>query len=78
MPTVLRAAGFRFFFYSGDRGEPPHVHVESDGQIAKFWLNPVRMHNSGGFSRDAIRRIQKIVEENRKRFLRSWHEHFDD
>jgi hypothetical protein len=28
MPTVLRSGPYRFFFYSADRGEPPHVHVE--------------------------------------------------
>jgi hypothetical protein len=77
MPTVLRVAGFRFFFYSGDRGEPAHVHAEKDDQTAKFWLDPVRMHGSGGFNRDEIRRIQKIVEENRESFLRSWNECFD-
>ena len=26
MPTVLRHGPYRFFFYSGDRDEPPHVH----------------------------------------------------
>src|SRR5262245_19824181 len=30
MPTVLRVGPFRFFFYAGDGGEPPHVHVERD------------------------------------------------
>jgi hypothetical protein len=78
VPTILREAGFRFFFYSGDRGEPPHVHVEKDDHTAKFWLDPVRMHGSGGFNREEIRRIQRIVEENREDFLRSWHEHFND
>jgi hypothetical protein len=28
MPTVLKSGGYRLFFYSGDGGEPPHVHVE--------------------------------------------------
>ena len=25
MPTVLRVCPYRFFFYAGDRDEPPHV-----------------------------------------------------
>ena len=25
MPTVLRTSGFRFFFYSLDGSEPPHI-----------------------------------------------------
>lgn len=30
MPTVLRSGPYRFFFYAGDRDEPPHVHIERD------------------------------------------------
>lgn len=54
MPTVLRSGPYRFFFYSGDRREPPHVHVERDDSRAKLWLNPVRLQASGGFSRAEI------------------------
>jgi hypothetical protein len=34
MPTVLRSGPYRFFFYSGDAGEPSHVHIERDGSVA--------------------------------------------
>jgi Domain of unknown function (DUF4160) len=47
MPTVLRIESYRFFFYAGDRDEPPHVHVESDDKIAKFWLDPIRLQSVG-------------------------------
>jgi hypothetical protein len=43
MPTVLRSGPYRLFFYSGDRGEPPHVHVERESSVAKVWLDPVRL-----------------------------------
>jgi len=46
MPTVLRVGPYRFFFYAGDREEPPHVHVERDDNIAKFWLDPIRLKSS--------------------------------
>jgi len=36
LPTVLRSGPYRFFFYSADRDEPPHVHVEHQGDIAQF------------------------------------------
>ncbi|MCI0750676.1 MAG: DUF4160 domain-containing protein [Flammeovirgaceae bacterium] len=29
MPTVLRIGPFRFHFYSDERNEPPHIHVET-------------------------------------------------
>ncbi|MDQ3013392.1 MAG: DUF4160 domain-containing protein [Acidobacteriota bacterium] len=64
MPTVLRIGPYRFFFYAGDRNEPPHIHVERDSSISKFWLDPVRLQSSGGFGGSAINRIQKLVEEN--------------
>lgn len=77
MPTVLRIGPYRFFFYAGDRDEPPHMHVERDDNIAKFWLDPVRLQNSGGFRRTEINRIQKLVEENLESSLRSWNEYFN-
>ncbi|MDO8706476.1 MAG: DUF4160 domain-containing protein [Sulfuricaulis sp.] len=64
MPTVLRSGPYRFFFYAGDRNEPQHTHVERDDKIAKFWLSPVRLQNSGGFNRSEINRILKIIVEH--------------
>ena len=78
MPTVLRVGRYRFFFFSNENNEPPHIHVERDDYTAKFWLDPIRLETSGGFSRGDIRRIQDIVTENRERLLRSWHDYFSD
>jgi hypothetical protein len=75
MPTVLRIGPYRFFFYSGDCAEPPHIHIERDNQVAKFWLDPVRLQKSGGFSAVEINRIQKLVQEHEPELLRSWNEH---
>ena len=77
MPTALRTGPYRFFFYAGDRDEPPHMHVERDANTAKFWLDPIRLQNSGGFSRTEINRIQELVEENRGDLLESWNEFFN-
>ena len=76
MPTVLRIGLYRFFFYAGDREEPPHIHVERENSTVKFWLDPVRLQRSGGFRRSEINRIQTLVEENREHLLRSWDEFF--
>lgn len=77
MPTVLRIGPYRFFFYSGDRSEPQHVHVERENNLAKFWLTPVILQRSGGFSRNEINRIRILVEENREMLARSWNEYFN-
>jgi hypothetical protein len=76
MPTILRNGPYRFFFYATDRYEPPHIHVEREDNKAKFWLDPVRLHQSGGFNRAEINRIPKLVEENREIMLRGWNEYF--
>ncbi len=78
MPTVLRAGPYRFFFFSADRDEPPHVHVERDERRAKFWLRPVRLQESGGFSRTELRRAQTMVQENAEQLLRAWDEFFTE
>lgn len=75
MPTVLRSGPYRFFF-SGDREEPPHVHVERDRNRAKLWLDPVRLQESGGFRSPEIRRIEGLVREHQVLLLRKWNEFF--
>ncbi len=78
MPTVLRIGPYRLFFYASDRGEPPHVHVERGDDFAKFWLDPVRLQASGGFRRAELRHVQRLVERNRERLLRSWDDYFNE
>ena len=76
MPTVLRVGPFRFFFYAGDGGEPPHVDVERDNCEAKFWLDPVRLERSYGFKRKELGRISELVTEHSAELLESWDEFF--
>ena len=76
MPTILRVGPYRFFFYASDRDEPPHVHVEREDNVAKFWLDPVRLQSNGGFSRPEIARIGKVVSEHQSKFLEAWNEYF--
>lgn len=66
---------YRFFFFAGDRGEPPHVHIEHDHAVAKFWVNPVRFDSSGGFSRKELNQIRGHVEHNQELLLRSWNDY---
>jgi hypothetical protein len=76
VPTVLRSGPYRFFFYAGDRDEPQHIHVERDDRIAKFWLDPVRLQSSGGFTRVEIARIEKVVTDRRFELMEAWNEYF--
>ena len=51
MPMVPDIPGpYRFFFYSFDCHEPPHVHVRRERMVCKFWLTPVALSMNHGFS----------------------------
>jgi hypothetical protein len=76
MPTVFRTGAYRYFFYAGDRDEPYHVHVERDDKVAKFWLDPIRLHNSGGFNRLELKQIRSIIEKKRESIMEAWNEYF--
>jgi hypothetical protein len=77
MPTVLRVGPYRFYFYAGDRDEPPHIHAERDECEAKYWLGPVRLQHCHGFSASELRQLERIVTENEQLLLEKWHEFFD-
>ena len=76
MPTVLKVGPYRFFFYSGDGQEPPHIHVEHDANVAKFWLDPVRLARSHGYRRADLRDINRLVNEHVEKLLEAWNEYF--
>ncbi|MBI2778807.1 MAG: DUF4160 domain-containing protein [Gammaproteobacteria bacterium] len=73
---MLRVGPYRFFFYAGDGNEPVHIHIERDDKIAKFWLDPIRLQSSGGFSRVEIGQIQKIINEYHLQLAEAWHGYF--
>jgi hypothetical protein len=76
MPTVRRAGPYRFFFFSNEGLEPPHVHVERDRALAKFWLAPVALASSTGFPARELSRIEQLVSENQQEFQEAWREFF--
>jgi len=78
MPTVLCHKGFRFFFYSHESDEPPHVHVEHSDNVAKYWLEPVQLASSHGFRSHELKRLRALVLEHRVLFEEAWHAHFGD
>ncbi|MBI1723557.1 MAG: DUF4160 domain-containing protein [Gemmatimonadetes bacterium] len=78
MPTVLRSGPYRLFFFSADREEPRHVHVERDECRAKFWLDPIRLHDSTGFTPAELGRIDKLVGEHADQLRKAWDDFFAD
>lgn len=74
MPTIARIGPYRFFFYGNEGLEPPHVHVQRERRLAKFWLDPVGLARSARFAAHELNRIRKLVIENRQRFLEAWND----
>ena len=78
MPTALRIEGFRFYFYSHEPNEPPHVHVDKAGASAKVWLEPVALARNIGFKPRDLRIILAYASEHRAQLLEAWHDFFGD
>lgn len=76
MPTILRTQGFRFFSYSLENGEPPHIHVTHGGKTAKYWLDPVELASSEDFRAHELNQVRALVAGHRAEFRRRWDEYF--
>lgn len=76
MPTVLTVEGFRFFFYSNENDEPPHIHVEKAEGIAKIWLSPVRVEYMSGLTPRQQSVVMEHCNKNLELFKKKWDEHF--
>ena len=76
MPRIGGIPGpYRLFFTSFDCNEPPHVHVEREDKACKFWLDPLILARSHGFSARELNTIRRTIETHRDRILEAWHEH---
>ena len=76
MPTVLRIGSYRFYFYSHEPNEPPHIHVDRDNLSAKFWLEPIALAKNIGFRAKELRKLESLVNEHQIKFLESWYGYF--
>ena len=76
MLTVLRIGPYRFYFFSNEGDEPPHVHIDRDAATAKIWLDAVELSRSRGFRPKEINAIMAIVAEHRQQLLEAWHDYF--
>lgn len=78
MPAILRIGAYRFYFYSHEPNEPPHIHIDRDSLTAKFWLQPVSLAQNIGFPAKELRKLQSMVIEHQTQLLEAWYEYFGD
>ncbi|HVY33987.1 MAG TPA: DUF4160 domain-containing protein [Caulobacteraceae bacterium] len=76
MPNVFWWNGHRFYFFSNERDEPPHVHVDKGGANTKIWLEDCTVALNRGFKSSEIKLITDKVDEQRLVILEKWHDHF--
>ena len=77
MPTVLRIGRYRFYFYSNEGIEPPHIHVKAGSDQAKFWLEPIGLAANYGFRGHELNEIARLLQEYQGLLLEAWNEHLD-
>ncbi|MGZ8376477.1 MAG: DUF4160 domain-containing protein [Gemmatirosa sp.] len=68
--------GLPLLFFSNERGEPAHTHVEQAARYAKFWLADVSLAASHGFRSAELAELRRLVFEHRVLFQEKWDEHF--
>ena len=81
VPTVHRFGPYRFFFWANENLEglePPHIHVVSGYRHAAFWLSPVELRDSWGYTAREINRIRRLVVAHQAELLRRWYDFFGE
>jgi hypothetical protein len=75
LPTVLRVGRYRFFFYSNEGREQPHIHVKAGEDEAKYWLDPITLAANYGFNGHELGEIERLIGQHRATLLEAWDEH---
>jgi hypothetical protein len=77
-PTVFRARGYRFYFFS--REEPRlHIHVQHANGEAKFWLEPaIAVARNYGLRDDELATAEQLIREHEHDIRTAWRKHFGD
>ena len=76
MPTVLRWNGYRFYFFSNEGAEPPHIHIDKGGCTAKVWLSPVALARNIGYSARELAEILGKIQDEAAAFTDAWNDYF--
>ncbi len=50
--------------------------MERDANVAKFWLDPIRLARSGGFGRAEIRQVHELLERYQAELMGAWDDYF--
>lgn len=77
-PTIFRANGYRFYFFSLEE-KRMHVHVQCADGDAKFWLEPeIELALQHGLAAHRVNEIRRLVEEHQDEIRNAWRQHLGD
>ncbi|WP_299667377.1 DUF4160 domain-containing protein [uncultured Polaribacter sp.] len=75
MPTLFRAFGLRFFFYSNEH-IPIHVHVRNADGEAKFDIETMEWVKNKGLKNKDLKLAESLIEENKDLIISAWSNYF--
>lgn len=85
MPKVMEFGQYVIFFWSGENGEPIHVHVavkRPTENATKIWLTRsggcVLANNNGNIPGKDLRDILDLVAANHSLICEKWEEYFEE
>ena len=65
----------KYYFFSNEGNEPPHIHVRQAGRSVKYWMeDPLRIAYNNKFTGKELRDIERIIEMNREFIIKKWNE----
>ena len=76
--ALLDFLGYKFFFWSNENAEPPHVHVcrgKQTSNATKFWITAdgIKLdHNKSQIPQNDLKKIARYILENRADILAAW------
>lgn len=78
---LYKLLGYTIYFWSGDAGEPVHVHVckgMPTENATKIWVGErvILEHNKSKISDADLLKILRFVSQNKKRIIEQWNKHF--
>ena len=85
MPSLFAFGPYIIFFWTGEQGEPVHVHVavkRPSKDATKLWLTTsggcIVAHNNSKLPERDLRRVAKFVRSNHELICRRWCEAFGE
>lgn len=71
MPGI-RVKGYEIYFKEFDLNERPHVHINSKGRTAKYWIDTIECFKPGRFAAHELGQIERILTEYQAQLKHLW------